>query len=83
MNRPLLQIHNGGAGRDDGDERLMLARRAVAKGYEEAVAILSASSVRGAHEEMPWFAAGLGDARELAGLPRVRVVEDAQQHRPA
>lgn len=59
------------------EQRLRAARRAVMEGYEQAVAILSPGPGLPRHGDLAWFEAGLADARELSGLPRPRVLEDA------
>jgi hypothetical protein len=59
--------------------RLQDAREAVMRGYAEAVDILTRRPGRPAHPDLEWFEEGLADARQLAGLPRARGLEDAER----
>lgn len=76
---PILLVHEGGDSRPEanGTERLRAAAVAVMNGYQEAVDILSPGPGRACHAGLQWFEEGLCDLRELVGLPRVRVLEDA------
>lgn len=74
---PILQVHQGGAGRahDSDPERLHRARLAIVRGYEEAVRELSPGDGRVEHAEFFWYRARLSEARRLAGLPPVTLLQ--------
>jgi hypothetical protein len=74
---PLLRSIDGGADRalDYDAERLRLARLATARGLEEAVKILAPASDRLEHAELAWYEARFCEARRLAGLPPVRLLQ--------
>jgi hypothetical protein len=64
-------------------EWLWAARLEVMRGYERAVRLVSQSRGAVSQEDAEFFEQGLSDARELAGLPRLRVLAGGAPLPPA